>query len=183
MAVTPGAFLPPVLQQAAAFLKGRAGLRVTKDKTKDVKDAMHHLTLKKVMVGIPAQKASRPGTPINNAALGYIHEHGSPARNIPARPWLVPGTRQAQKDYLPHLKKAAELAMSGDKHSVDVELHSAGIVAVSGVKLYFNTANFVPLRPSTLAARRRAGFLGTRPLVRTGQLRNAINYVLRGAGA
>jgi hypothetical protein len=38
---------------------------------------------------------------------------------------------------------------------------------------------FAPLAAATLAARRRKGRTGTKPLIDTGQLRRAITYVLR----
>lgn len=38
--------------------------------------------------------------------------------------------------------------------------------------------NFVPLAPATIKARQRQGFKGTKALIRTGALLNAIQYVV-----
>ena len=39
-------------------------------------DRLRGLQKRRIMVGIPAQKSSRPKEPINNAELLYIHTHG-----------------------------------------------------------------------------------------------------------
>ena len=55
---------------------------VIKDNTAAVLRTVQEMAKKRVLIGIPAEKAARKGDPITNASLGYIHENGSPARNI-----------------------------------------------------------------------------------------------------
>ena len=141
-----------------------------------------------------------------NAMIGYVMETGSPARNVPARPWLVPGTRESQRDWMPHLRGAAGAALDGNTQKSDAELTAAGIVAESGVKRKIGSNIPPPLKPSTIRSRKyarqtqsrrpeeerylqqvRSGIdpgtaqaaAGIVSLVNTGQLRNAVTSVVR----
>ncbi|MDD1617199.1 MAG: hypothetical protein LUQ28_12105, partial [Methylococcaceae bacterium] len=61
-------------------------------------------------------------------------------------------------------------------------LTKAGIVAQNSVKATITKGEgFEPLAESTIKARQRKGFKGTKPLIRTGQLRNSITYIVKGA--
>lgn len=191
---------------------------IVKDKLKEVVKSINSLVSQVVLVGIPEVDDARreddesgkvkiskgivsggSETQINNATLGYIHEHGSPANNIPARPFLVPGVQSAQTKIESRLKKAANAALDGNFGNVDNELNGAGMVARDSVKTKINSGDFVPLAESTLKARARRGRKGAeeelanrlaggnpsndsaKPLIDTGQLRNSINYVIRKA--
>lgn len=172
------------------------------DKLASVVKGIGALVKKQVLVGIPDSTATRdddekPGE-MNNATLGYIHEFGSPAANIPARPFLMPGVEDAQEDIEARLKKAADAALDGKPGRVDQQLEAAGITAQNSVKDKINSGDFAPLSAATLRARARRGRQGAidelqsraagnapnndnaRPLIDTGQLRNAITYVVRG---
>jgi hypothetical protein len=134
-----------------------------------------------VMVGIPAAATERKeddGQEFNNAAIGYINENGSDLAGIPPRPHLVPGIRLVQKDISDEYKKAAQLAFSNPeqakKHFV-----RAGIIATNSVKkVITDQYEFTPLSDVTIGLRKKAGFAGDKALIRTGQYRNAITYVL-----
>lgn len=157
-------------------------MKITTDNVAKVLATIQGLAGKQVMVGIPASKATREDgdtEPINNAQLGYIHEYGAPASNIPARPFLIPGVARAQENINDHLKKAAKAAMDGNEEKVDVELNATGLVAQAGARYEINYGDLAPLSERTLAARRKRGRTGTKPLIDTGQLRNAITYVIR----
>lgn len=191
---------------------------IVKDKLKEVVKSINSLVSQVVLVGIPEVDDARreddesgkvkiskgivsggSETQINNATLGYIHENGSPANNIPARPFLVPGVQSAQTKIESRLKKAANAALDGNFGNVDNELNGAGMVARDSVKTKINSGDFVPLAESTLKARARRGRKGAeeelanrlaggnpsndsaKPLIVTGQLRNSINYVIRKA--
>jgi hypothetical protein len=105
--------------------------------------------------------------------IGYIAEYGSPAQNIPPRPWLMPSMRQSQDAVVEILKKEA-LKLEPEKG-----LELAGIKLRSNIQKYINTSsNFEPLAQSTLSARTKQGFKGIKPLIRTGQFRNSVNYVI-----
>ncbi|MCS3839394.1 phage gpG-like protein [Pseudomonas sp. JAI111] len=157
-------------------------MKITTDNVAQVLASIQELASKQVMVGIPATKAEREegdDEPINNAQLGYIHEYGAPASNIPPRPFLIPGVAHAQDKINNHLQKAAKAAMDGNAEKVDVELNATGLVAQAGAKFEINNGIFEELKKSTLAARRKRGRTGVKPLIDTGQLRNSITYVIR----
>lgn len=157
-------------------------MKITKDDVSKVLASIQDLAKKQVLVGIPASKAERQegdDDPINNAQLGYIHEFGAPASNIPARPFLNPGVARAQESINNHLKKAAKAAMDGNSEKVDVELNATGLIAQAGAKNEINSGAFEALAPATIAARRKRGRTGDKPLIDTGQLRNSITYVIR----
>lgn len=175
----------------------KSGLTVRWDSTPSLFAALKNLGKRDVLVGIPAEKAARDAVPFGNAAIGYLNEKGSPAQNIPARPHLQPGVKSAQRQIVPALKAAALAELAGDHPEVDVALHTAGMLAVNGVKGYMQKAGFTPLANSTVAARARRGRKGAqrelkrraageepdnanaRPLIDTGSYRNAITYVVR----
>jgi hypothetical protein len=182
---------------------------ITKDSVSKVVKSITELVGKQVLVGFPDSTTDRDeevGQQMTNATLGYIHEHGSPAANIPARPLLVPGVQAEIKTELLYLRKAADAALIGDTGKVDAALTSAGIVGEMGAKNALNNGDFEPLKPATIRARRygrgtqsmRASeqyYLelvakgmapadaqseaGIRPLINTGQLRSAITHVVR----
>ena len=155
-------------------------VKMTKDNVSNVLRSIQQLASNEVLIGIPASTTDRKdGEPINNATIGYIQETGSPANNLPARPFLVPGVESAQKAATDELKKGAGAAMSGDAMGADKALHRAGITASNAVKGKINSGVPPELAKSTLAARRRRGRTGTTPLIDTGELRNSITYVIR----
>lgn len=153
-------------------------VKVTKDRVPDLLKAVRDLTKQEVLIGIPAENAGRDDDlPINNAELGYIHEFGAPAANIPPRPFLVPGVSGAQGKFEPHLKAAANAALSGDGGKVSQGLQRAGIVAASAVKSKIDEGPFAPLSDTTI---QRKG--SDKPLIDTGQMRNAVTSVVRKKG-
>lgn len=154
--------------------------KITKDLTGAVMQTLRGLADRRVLVGIPADKNARKDRPIGNAALGYLHENGSPAQNIPARPFLMPGMKAASKECADILKKAAQQGLGHEAGAMEKGLNAAGLHAQATVKQTLKDGEgFAPLKPSTLAARTRKGFKGAKPLVRAGQLMNSITYVVR----
>lgn len=154
-------------------------VRVTKDNLKTVLGNIRAMADKHVLVGVPAEEAPRKGDPITNASLAYIHENGSAARNIPARPFLKPGVKASREKCVKVLKGAAKAGFK-DPAAIDKGLNSAGLIAQAAVKNQIvSQEGFAPLKPATLAARKRKGAKGTKALIRTGQLLNSIAYVVR----
>jgi hypothetical protein len=138
-------------------------------------NAIHRM---EVFVGIPQAKNSRAGEPIGNAALLYIHTHGSPLRNLPARPVIEPaiaaqGNKQAISS---ELKEAARAHLAGDVSKAQTYLKRAGTAGSNASKAWFTDArnNWAPNSPETI---RRKG--SNRPLIDTGALRRAIVSVIR----
>ena len=178
---------------------------VTRDSVAEVLSAINSLTKNRVLIGIPEdsdQRDAKDGDAIGNAELLYIHENGSPAANIPARPTLIPGVKAYQQRAIERLKIAGRAAMDvvgstnprdisqvqpiisgrGDAKpdkAVMAQFNAIGLEAVVSVKKQFTEGELAPLKPATIAARKRAGFEGERPLVRTGDLMRHISYVIR----
>lgn len=156
-------------------------LKVTSDFTKSFNDTISVLKDKETLVGIPQSEAPRKeGDPINNAALLFINEYGSPAQNIPARQPMKTGIRNAQESIAEQFKNCAKNVLSKGASVIDVYFERAGIIASNSVKKAINDQeNMAAPAPATIAARKRSGFNGTSALIVTGQLRNAITYVVR----
>lgn len=179
---------------------------VTKDNVAKIFKSMAELTGKAVYVGIPEAENSRQEEEMNNARLGYIHEFGSPIAHIPARPFLIPGVQNVEKETAAQLKNAADAALSGDSKLADQSLNRVGIIASNEVKRVINSNIPPPLKPRTVrdryktrgtkhrrdneilymqlvaggmepgAAQSQAGIIS---LIDTGQLRNSITYVIK----
>lgn len=162
-----------------------SNLKMTKDRLGEVMSSLKKLGTSDVLVGIPSDRGIRKPEPgedqaINNAALGFIHENGSPAKNIPARPFLLPGVQDAREEIGQILEHDIKKQIGpGGGRSSEQSLNAVGLVAVSAVRKKLTDGPFAPLAPATLAKRRAKGRTGTRPLVDTGQLRAAISYVVR----
>jgi len=114
------------------------------------------------------------------AAAGYcFHNFGMPSKNIPQRQFLEPGIKNADDAISVRMAKAGQGALDGKEEEVLNNMNAVGVIAASSVKSKITAGPFVPLGESTLAARRRRGRTGTKPLIDTGQLRNSISYVIR----
>lgn len=151
--------------------------------------AFGKLTKQEVLAGVPKGDPSREDlaeeekSAMNNATLAYIHDKGSPAANIPARPFMEPGIKDAKDRIVEQLGIAAKRVLtvkSGKTASdIDKDLHKVGLTTQSAIRNRINAGPPPPLAESTLKARRKRGRKGTKPLIDTGQLRNSINYVIR----
>lgn len=156
-----------------------SGFKITRDDSRKVLKAIHSMGKKRVLIGIPADATARKGDPITNAALGYIHENGSAARNIPPRPFLVPGVAAASQRCAEVLKGYAKKSVNGES-TIDKGLNAAGLIAQASVKNKIVSGDgFAPLKASTIEARKRKNAQGEKPLIRTGQLLNSITFVVR----
>ncbi len=135
-----------------------------------------------VLAGVPRDEAVRTSEEageMNNATLAYIHENGAPAANIPARPFMRPGVEDVKDKVATEFKKAAASAVQGNEAEIDKRMNRAGLIVQSSMRARINEGPPPPLKPGTIAARKRRGRTGTKPLIDTGQLRNSINYVIR----
>src|SRR5580765_389883 len=163
-----------------------AKLTITQDNVAKIQSALRELSRTTVHVGIPEEKTTRKSPDkMNNATLGYIHEYGSPANNIPARAWLKPGIEASRTEWEGYLKQAATLAMEGNPESMQKAFMAAGDTAVQSVKKRTTAGVPPPLAPRTRAARMRkhkntkpgasplpAMFGGLTPLIDSGQMYN-----------
>lgn len=172
--------------------------------------ALDTLTKQSVFIGIPGEKAGRKDAEngVTNAMLGYVHEYGSPAQNIPARPFLEPAAEQIQDQVGSMLAKGAEAMMAGNAAAATKALHAAGQVGVNTARKIMQAGEgYAPLtrgavrsrlyramgalrqrdnpkawakrKKQLLDTRSRYTLEGAEPLVDTAQLRNSITYVVR----
>lgn len=139
---------------------------------------LQNMAKNEVLVGIPESSSSRNNGAINNASLGYIHENGSPAKNIPARPWLIPGILDNEQNITQYLGRALNSALDGNDQEANKNLQYAGIEATNSVKTKINSNIQPSLSLRTLIARRKRGITRTNTLVDTAEFRNSVNWVL-----
>lgn len=186
----------------ADFFKFGDGVRVRKGPLalKKLVDDIKRLAGVEVLVGFPEDTTERNDEDqgITNAALGYIHDTGMPEQNIPARPFMLPGITEVKDPLTAKLREVAVAAANGrDPATVEKGLHQVGLIAKLGIQNKINEGIPPPLADSTLRARAARGRKGAanelanrakgeapgmasaKPLVDTGQMRNAVNYVIR----
>lgn len=147
---------------------------------------------RKVLIGIPAEKAARTDSGMSNADLAYIHEYGAPEANIPARPFLMPGMEKSEAMIVAELRRAGEKAISlaadgdvsGGKAAISEGMHRIGLKAAANVQAQITAGLSPPLAERTVYARlhrkknRRSG-PDMKPLIDTGALLRSITYVIR----
>lgn len=166
-------------------------LTITEDRTDEFNAIIKRFRRDDVLVGIPQQDTTREPaenadgvqSEINNATLLAINEFGSPAQNIPARPVMAIGIRAAQKEIAEQFKQAMLGAFKTGISALSTYYNRAGIIASTSIKKTINAQEGIK-EPSeaTLETRRAQGFKGTKALIVTGQMRNAITYVVKGEG-
>lgn len=164
---------------------------------KKVKELMK----KEVLVGIPESTSPRKKGAINNAALLFIHTHGSPLHNIPARPLIEPALseRENADRIAEDLKAVIEKVVEGNTDGATRLLTITGKDAVKMIRNWFSDPrnNWPPNQPKTVKAKIKkkkmskakrtqlleayeAGDSGIdQPLIDTGELRKSITYVVR----
>lgn len=144
------------------------GITVTVDNTEELEKAVKTLTNNVVMVGIPGDSTRSDGGP-NNATLGYIHEYGSPAKNIPARPWLHPPIAHMSAEIAQRLGEAADLQLKFKGGEAMNVLRGLGMKARDAVKNNMTAGGdpvFTPIAAATVAARLRRTRAGARQLAK-----------------
>ena len=160
--------------------------RITVDKVPLLLQVIENLTRQQVLVGIPgnAPARTRTGVGLTNASIGYLMEYGSPAANIPARPFLQPGIQAAIPAIIARLRAGAvkALAFPPDPGVGTQTLMGVGLLAQNSVRAVITAGIPPPLAASTIRARRTrkvAPRTGTVPLLDTSQLIRSISFVLR----
>lgn len=160
-------------------------IKIVFDGMAKFRTAIKAMTTGDVLIGIPQSANERKEEEdepqeMNNATIGYINEHGSDIAGIPARPHLVPGIKNVSSEIADEFKAMGREAFS-NPNSVLKHLTRVGIIASQSVKkVITDQEGFEPLADSTLAARKAEGKKGDKALIRTGQYRNAITYVVEG---
>lgn len=183
------------MARAAVSLKN---VKVVQDKLPELIEAVEAMTKKEVLVGVPGSTSPRgDDSGFTNAAIGYIAEYGSPARNIPARPWLGVSIEGIKDQINQRFRAMAQAALDGNLAKVKSGLEAVGLLAQNAAQNKVRQGPFVPLAESTIEARARRGRKGakiqlarmargmafdpalTRPLIDTGAFLQSISYVVR----
>ncbi len=178
---------------------------ITRDDMEGLARSLAQMTEESVLAGFPADEKPREDengepVPITNAAIAYVQNTGMPELNIPARPFMAEGIEQVEDRIVAGMEATGLAAFDHDQQGVELGLHAVGATARDGIKMKIREGPFEPLKDSTLKARaRRGGEIGkaamteldsraagnepstdiARPLNDTGQMRNAVNYVIR----
>lgn len=151
-----------------------------------------------VYVGIPEDNAGRKAGEMNNPTLLYIHSHGSPVKNIPARPVIKPAIEDQENRYKLNslFLKAALEGIKGNEQNLLKQLGRIGKAAQNMCRDWFtNPKNgWPPNQPATVKGKLRKMSKSKRaaamavykqgesidsPLIDTGQLRKSIVYVVK----
>lgn len=118
-------------------------------------------------------KAQHTGTGVQIAKLAAIHEFGWPGHGIPARSFIRDSIKK-QADAI-NKRRAAELrrVMLGQVTAVEA-LSSLGEFVLAVVRDRLNSGDFAALDPETVGAKS-----GTKPLLDTGELADALSWVVK----
>lgn len=185
----------------------RPTLRVRGAGARAMIDGIRALANQELLVGYPASTTDRPaddegkGDEITNAAIAYINENGDPELNLPARPHLGPAVAEKQQEAVDGLIVAAKRAAAGaGPEAITQGFHRVGAMLVAAVRAKITSGLEPPLADATLLqrdARRKTGSPVARkemerraqglppstqyakPLIDTGKLLKASNYVIR----
>lgn len=178
------------------------GFGVVHDNMNAFLKAFAKMQAKEVVAGFPQNDTPREDeegnpSPITNAAIAYVQNTGMPELNIPARPFMNEGVEDKREPIAKGMEAAGLAALDGNAEQMDRALHAVGLIAKSGIQSKINDGPFDPLSEATLKARAARGRKGAgeeldrraagedpgvelaRPLVDTGQLRNAVEYAVR----
>jgi len=181
------------------------GFDIIRDDMQGLAESLRTLTEENVLAGFPADEEPREDengnpTPITNAAIAYVQNTGMPELNIPQREFMVSGVESVEDKIVTSMETTGVAAFDHDRQGVELGLQAVGATARDGIKMKIRDGPFEPLAEATLVARaRRGGEIGkaaiqelesraagnapgvdlARPLNDTGQMRNAVNYVIR----
>jgi len=175
-------------KHSAVLLKTMINLFITEDteKLEDRLQCLRYLATHTVEVGLTSSASGRSRT------LLAIHEHGSPAMHIPARPVVKPALNQAsvRAEMGQAMMNACASALDGDQDGVTAALERSGQAGVDGIHAYIDAGIPPPNAPVTLTGGwirnpvsgkpvKVKGKSGTTPLVDTGQLYNDFDYEIK----
>ena len=144
----------------------------------DLGQILKDLKKKQVYVGVPEETASRPKEGINNAALVFIHTHGSPIRHIPARPIIEPAIEATgnKEPIAKELGIALKECLDGNQVMAEASLEKTGMRAQNIVRAWFDDPRngWAPNSPTTIKRKK-----SDKPLIDTAEMRKAITYVVK----
>lgn len=139
-----------------------------------IKKDLRGLNSYAALVGIPStaprpvDRETKKPLAINMASLALIHELGSAANKIPARPFMKQTRQRAEGRFARLLRRLYKQVVDGKVRPFD-GLSKLGMAYEGEMKNTFTTGSFTPNKPATI---KRKG--SSRPLIDTGHLRQSI---------
>jgi hypothetical protein len=148
-------------------------LQIQGEAAKKLEIALKNLSGKVGKVGW-FENSRYPDPPhIQVAYVATIQEYGSPANNIPPRPFVRPTIIAKQKEWSEIAEKGAKAILNGGQ-TIDNVMEGIGLKAAGDIRKAITLVVSPPLKPATIAARLRkrankkvTGLL-TKPLIDTG---------------
>lgn len=120
-------------------------------------------------------------TPV--AAIAALHEYGAPKANIPSRSFLRPTQENKRQDWVAIIRAGAKAILEGKMVARDV-MEILGQAAVGDIQQAIKAVTSPPLKPSTVAAKRRkkangkkVGYLN-KPLIEEAIMINSVTYLV-----
>lgn len=151
------------------------------DNGKPLGDLLKEIAKMQVYVGIPEEKASRKGEPVNNAQLLYIHTNGSQLKGIPKRPVIEPAleAKENKEAITAELGEAVKSLLDKKPAQAKMHLKRAGMIGQNAARAWFDDPRngWAPNTERTIVAKG-----SDRPLIDTAQMRKAIIYVVKDNG-
>lgn len=144
------------------------------NKWEELKERNRETRGTQVRIGVFGSEVHRGDEDLTIVELAAIHEFGSPAAGIPERSFIRSTIRDKESEIAKLLKQAAKGVVSG-KVSLVRALNLIGQWAVKEIKSKIVAGAGIPppLAQATIKRKR-----SSRPLVDTGQLKNAITHVV-----
>lgn len=131
-----------------------------------------------VLVGLPGRNSPNyEDLDKTVAEIAVINEFGSPANNIPKRPFMVQTYERHGQKALKYLERMARQVVHG-KVQAKQALNRVGVFYTGRVKDTIRNGAFVPNAPATIAAKK-----SSKPLIDTGTMRNSVTHVLAAPNA
>jgi hypothetical protein len=121
-------------------------------------------------VGYPGKGTTSLDGSIDLVDIAVIHEYGSEANNIPARPFMQMTLDKSHKEARDILATMYKKVLKGHTTAREA-LSIVGEWYTGMIKHTLVTGAFIPLKPATIAAKK-----SSRPLIDTGQLRNSVTH-------
>lgn len=154
---------------------------------KEVMKRAEQLNRLQLVVGIPSDENSRDeSTGITNAELGVIHEFGAPEKGIPERSFM----RSTASEEANNLGRLANIqiaeCLKGETSAYDA-FATIGAYLQGKIVEKITDGEFQPNKPETLKRKltpvkdkkRKRAKDADKPLIDTGQLREAITHEVR----
>jgi hypothetical protein len=135
-------------------------------------DRVRGMDDKRIFVGVPKGKMAlgQNGHLVDISMIAAVMNYGSVSRNIPARPFIEPSINQNLQKYKRLMGHEAKgILVSNTK--LHIALQHVGMVMAADVQDYMLSGSFKPLAAATIKAKG-----SSKPLIDTGQLRQAITY-------